>query len=107
MSSGRARSASTSRTSRGRVRASPQKRFVLEMIDLARRRHRWETLGYDPAFAPAQLVELRALVELCSVDHVANEGWALRLPTEKLELCDHHRVYVHAGGCLICHDVGP
>lgn len=30
-----------------------QKCFLLEMIDLAQRRHRWETLSYDPAHGDA------------------------------------------------------
>lgn len=84
-----------------------QKRFVLEMIDLAQGRHRWETLSYEAAFAPEQLVELRALVERWSVEHVDDEVWTLRLPTAKPKMCEHHHVYMHGEGCLICHDIGP
>jgi hypothetical protein len=36
--------------------------FVLEVIELALRRHRWEELSYDPPFAEAYLRRFRGMV---------------------------------------------
>jgi hypothetical protein len=84
-----------------------EKAFMLAMIDLAGKRHRWEVLPYDPPFAGQHLAALRALVERFQVEHVVDgQTWSWRFDErERDERCPTHAVFVHGAGCPICRDV--
>lgn len=82
-----------------------QKAFFLKTIDLALQRHRWEVLDYDPPYAHEYLVTLRRLVEKYTVEMiVSTKQWDWFVEPEHLSKCPEHNVYIHANGCLICHD---
>ena len=82
-----------------------QKAFVLQVIDRARARHRWDVLTYDPPFVSDSLDRLRALLQRWLVEHIAEHAtWDLWAPTDLPSKCTQHAVYLNAHGCLICHD---
>jgi hypothetical protein len=62
-----------------------QQRFVLDVIDLALQRHRWDELSYDPPAVAAQLRALRTLVAGYRPDSDAPAvAWSWRTPPEHL-----------------------
>ncbi|MEP6757016.1 MAG: hypothetical protein ABJA67_16035 [Chthonomonadales bacterium] len=83
-----------------------QKAFLLHVIDVALTRHRWNALDYDPPVVADNLKEFRVIVEAYSLDNTTGPGksdWAHE-PTS-LGKCVRHEVFVHARGCLLCHDM--
>ncbi|MCM2415163.1 hypothetical protein [Streptomyces sp. RKAG290] len=89
---------------------SPQERaaakgFVLRVLDLALRRHRWDELGYEPPFAADQLREYRAIVEAFEPVGTA-PGHSFPGPDEAADVCCvRHRVLFSQGsgtGCVFC-----
>lgn len=82
-----------------------QKAFLLKVIDSASTKQRWAALSYDPPFALEQLKALRGLVETYMVDYIAaDKHWNWWVEPESFEKCSLHQIYMHANGCLICHD---
>jgi hypothetical protein len=82
-----------------------QHTFVLQMIDGAANKQRWDVLDYDPPFVQANLHILRRLVEQYSVDYVqADKAWQWWAQPEQFVKCPRHQVYMHAYGCVICND---
>ncbi|MBX7222539.1 MAG: hypothetical protein K1Y36_21510 [Blastocatellia bacterium] len=82
-----------------------EKAFLLALTDLALRRHRWEVLDYDPPFALCYLTDFRKLVECYTAEMVEGpKAWDWFQPPETLSKCPLHQVFVHANGCLLCHD---
>ena len=82
-----------------------QQGFVLRMIDLALQMHRWDELSYDPPFTAAHLRALRLLVADYRPDAHASVGaWLWRSAPEQPAMCERRRVFMHAQGCLLCHD---
>ncbi|GAA3993241.1 hypothetical protein [Streptomyces plumbiresistens] len=81
------------------------KRFVLDVLDLAARRHRWDELGYEPPHAAAYLVRFRQIVE--AFEPPASAPGADVLPlTGAVACCVPHRVLSalpHWEGCVFCH----
>ena len=79
--------------------------FVLRTIKTARRRHRWDTFGYDPPFAESQLAKLAALVERWTLDCIGEpHAWDIGLAADRPEKCPEHAVYVNAVGSAICRE---
>ena len=82
-----------------------EKAFVLNTIDHAQTRHRWDALGYDPPYALQDLVTFRALVQAISLESIRPGGtWDWLQRPEAMVKCPLHEVYVHALGCLLCND---
>jgi hypothetical protein len=82
-----------------------QRAFLLRVIDLARARHRWDVLDYDPPFVADQLLQLRAMVERYPEAAVAEgRAWQWWGDPPTGERCPRHDVLLHAGGCAICND---
>ncbi|TXS71042.1 hypothetical protein [Streptomyces sp. sk2.1] len=80
---------------------SPQERdaakdFVLRVLDLALRRHRWDELDYDPPFIEDSLRRYREMVEAFDpADVDAEERDRSRFPTPEeaaTAMCVRHRV---------------
>lgn len=84
-----------------------QKQHVLAVIDKALSKNRWDVLPYDPPFAERQLGELRKLVEAFQPEFIEEDDvWAWSDHAEPpFELCEKHKVYLHIGGCIICHEI--
>ena len=82
-----------------------EKAFLLRTVDLAAREHRWDVLGYRPALVHEHLARFRPLVEAVSAEHVRPaQTWEWVQPPVAFARCPRHRVYLHEGGCLLCHD---
>ncbi len=82
-----------------------QKAFLLGVIDLALTRHRWQILDYDPPHALDYLQNFRKLVERYLPEMVVpNQTWDWWAEPEGFPKCPIHDVYMHAQGCVICHD---
>ncbi|MFI9153299.1 hypothetical protein [Streptomyces sp. NPDC053367] len=81
------------------------KDFVLRVVALAARRHRWDELGYDPPHAEAGLRRFRAIVE--GFDPATAHPAAGALPAEGCAACCvRHRVLGALplwDGCVFCH----
>ncbi|MFF2408059.1 hypothetical protein [Streptomyces sp. NPDC058092] len=84
------------------------KDFVLRVLDLALRRHRWDELGYEPPFAESCLWQYREMV--AAFDPADSErrsgGSPFPGPEEAaMASCVRHRVLcapVHWEGCVFC-----
>jgi hypothetical protein len=88
-----------------RVTFAKQHAFVLQMIDGATNKQRWDVLDYDPPFAQADLYAFHRLVEQYRVDYVeADKEWQWWAQPEQFVKCPQHQVYMHASGCVICND---
>lgn len=84
-----------------------QKAFVLQMVDLALARRRWDALSYDPPYAQDHLTKFRLLVDAYVITMIDEEtDWEWRQPPESLTMCPKHQVFIHSNGCQICHDAG-
>ncbi|MFJ4618714.1 hypothetical protein [Streptomyces sp. NPDC088812] len=82
--------------------------FVLRVIRLAARRHRWDELGYEPPYAPAYLRRFLELVEGFEPPAAVPPGDAL--PPPAVACCTRHRVLSGLPdweGCVFCHRDGP
>jgi hypothetical protein len=78
--------------------------FVLRVVDLAARRHRWEELGYEPPYAPGHLRRFREIVEAFEPPAAVPPGDVLPAPV--VACCVRHRVLSalpHWEGCVFCH----
>jgi hypothetical protein len=85
------------------VRAAA-KAFVLAVVDLAARRHRWEELGYEPPYALEYLRRFREIVEAFAPPATTPPGDLL--PAPAVASCVRHRVLSalpHWEGCVFCH----
>ncbi len=78
--------------------------FVLSVIDLALRRHRWDELGYDPPFARDYLRRYRTMVE--SFDMSTAPAPRFPDPAEAATAsCVRHRILTglpHWEACVFC-----
>lgn len=86
-----------------------QKRFLLETIDLARGRHGWEKLGYEPPFAAGYLEQLRRLVVAFEPEHVGvvppRASWSWPADRSEFPRCAEHGVVRGwFDNCLLCDD---
>ncbi|MET9379647.1 hypothetical protein ABZY09_00815 [Streptomyces sp. NPDC002928] len=81
------------------------KGFVLRVLDLAVRRHRWDELGYEPPFAAQYLRRFREIVE--AFEPPASAPPSDVLPEEgAIASCVRHRVLSalpYWDGCVFCH----
>ena len=82
------------------------KAFVLDVLDLAARHHRWEELDYEPPFAEGYVRRFREIV--ASFDPAgADPGDDAELPDSPLvACCVRHRVLSglpYWEGCVFCH----
>ncbi|MEU2669557.1 hypothetical protein ABZ622_11895 [Streptomyces sp. NPDC007164] len=85
------------------------KDFVLRMLDLALRRHRWDELGYDPPFAEGYLRQYREMVEAFDpADAGRHAGADSPFPGPEeatVAMCVRHRVLcapAHWEPCVFC-----
>ncbi len=83
-----------------------EKRFVLSLVDAARRRHGWERLSYPPREESAfdALRHLGKLVDdlpIFALDPPLDaDAW---IPNELPDAtCEVHGVYLHEAGCIVC-----
>lgn len=89
------------------------KDFVVRVVDLALRRHRWDGLGYEPPFAEGYLRRFRAMVSAFGVEAFEPAGAAGRddgvFPGPDgaaVASCVPHRVLSalpYWDGCRFCH----
>jgi hypothetical protein len=92
-----------------------QQSFLIEVIDLALERHRWEVLGYEPG--PDQepwvlnyLPQFRALVAGFKPEYIKARDWDFYVKEISFQKCPKHLVYLHSLNhdprdcCLICND---
>ncbi|KIZ15797.1 hypothetical protein [Streptomyces natalensis] len=91
---------------RSRQQQAEAKDFVLRVIDLALRRHRWDELRYDPPFAQDYLHEFRDMVD--AFDPAIAERHSGTFPSADEAAsasCVRHRVLSslpHWEGCVFC-----
>lgn len=83
------------------------KDFVVRVVGLALRRHRWDELGYEPPFAEGYLRRFRAMVEAFDpADAVHRDGGGFPGPGEAaVASCVPHRVLSalpYWDGCRFC-----
>ena len=82
------------------------KDFVLSCTDLALRRHRWEELGYRPAFAEHHLREFRELVaEFDAAVATGSDDRFLDFADLVVTSCVRHRVLAllpYYRECVFC-----
>lgn len=81
------------------------KGFVLRVLGLAERRHRWDELGYEPPHAAAYLTRFREIVEAFEPP-VSAPGAEVLPETGAVACCVRHRVLSalpHWEGCVFCH----
>jgi hypothetical protein len=82
-----------------------QHAFVLEVIDAALARHRWELLGFDPPYVARQLAQLRELFAGYRAEFVTpGRHWDpdVAAPAGR---CDRHDVLRYRDfGCLLRND---
>lgn len=85
-----------------------QKAFVLSVIDLALRRHRWDRLGYEPPFVEDYLLRLRTLVSRFQREHIGKgppRSWPWHDERTDFPRCpDHDVVMGFFETCLLCND---
>ncbi|MFZ6759321.1 hypothetical protein ACO0K9_19115 [Undibacterium sp. Ji50W] len=85
------------------------KAFVLAAIDSAYSKNGWDKLSYKPKeeWVLESLREFREMVNQFAPEHVDSdrvmELKLERMPTE-FKVCEKHGVYLHAHGCVVCHD---
>ena len=82
--------------------------FLLSLISAARARTGWERLDYQPleAWLQPALDAFRTFVEAFKIEHACrDEGqvWRYGQPLHSA-LCPIHQIYLHAHGCVLCHD---
>lgn len=81
------------------------KDFVLRVVDLAARRHRWDELGYEPPYAETYLRRFREIV--AGFDPAGARPVPDVLPAEGCAACCvRHRVLSALplwDGCVFCH----
>ncbi|WP_171165556.1 hypothetical protein [Streptomyces sp. I05A-00742] len=91
------------RTAQQRAEA---KDFVLRVVDLASRRHRWDELNYFPPFAESYLRRFRAMVEAFDPATARDDGITFPRPDETTPAsCVRHRVLSSLPlleGCVFC-----
>jgi hypothetical protein len=94
--------------------ATPEERarakdFVVRVVDLALRRHRWAELGYEPPFAEGYLRRFRAMVEAFDPADAVRGADVFPGPGEAaVASCVAHRVLSalpYWDGCRFCHAV--
>ncbi|MEU6890421.1 hypothetical protein ABZ934_01210 [Streptomyces sp. NPDC046557] len=83
------------------------KGFVLDVVDLALGRHRWEELSYEPARAEGYLREFRSLVEGFAPDAARSPEWKVMPDAHEAACasCARHRVLDALPwweGCVFC-----
>lgn len=84
-----------------------ERAFLLRVVDAAMAQTGWERLSYhpDPERARDNLARLRRLLEslqptdLEGADPEPPLGWP-----DTHARCPRHGVFLHAAGCLLCHD---
>lgn len=82
-----------------------QKQFVLNVIDIAMNRHRWDALYYDPPFVKQNLKQFRDMIEAFHQEHIdPGHVWPLDDEGMAIALCYKHHVYLHVAGCILCND---
>ncbi|HEY9681472.1 MAG TPA: hypothetical protein V6C86_07820 [Oculatellaceae cyanobacterium] len=82
-----------------------QRKFLLDMIDLASEKHRWSVLPYDPPLVLDHLAKFRELVERFELlDRWSSSFEPLLSPPRPWTKCDLHQIYKHEQGCYICLD---
>ncbi|MFB6713277.1 MULTISPECIES: hypothetical protein [unclassified Streptomyces] len=84
------------------------KDFVLRVLDLALRRHRWDELDYEPPFAEDCLRQYRDMVETFDPADVERRSDRSSFPGPEeaaMASCVRHRVLCapdHQEGCVFC-----
>ena len=93
-----------------------QQLFLIEVIDSALGRHRWEDLGYEPGPNQDQtwvldyLRQFRALVAAVGAELIEARDWDFYVQETNFQKCLKHQVYLHSLNsdplkcCLICND---
>lgn len=88
-----------------------QKQFVLETVDRACQRYRWNVLDYDPPFVQKYLTVFRTLVEEFSEAYIDESvEWQFIEEPHQFQRCAVHNVYLHRLNpdplkcCLLCND---
>lgn len=82
-----------------------QQAFVLQVIDRAIEKHRWNVLGYDPPLTQAHLQTLKHLTQQYERSFIdADKDWLWKVTPDRFVKCPHHQVYQHVQGCVICND---
>lgn len=90
-----------------------EKDFVLRVIDGAREKLRWDVLNYNPTeeFVTFALDRFQNLINLFDEQYINEEAyqeWQSYLKkygfSENPPMCQHHAVYLHPAGCVLCHD---
>lgn len=83
------------------------KDFVLRVVDLALRRHRWDELGYEPPYAHDYLRRFRTMVEEFDPAAARPGEGSFPPPNEAaMASCVKHRVLTgmpHWDSCVFCH----
>ncbi|MFC7893812.1 hypothetical protein [Streptomyces sp. NPDC057381] len=80
------------------------KAFVLKVLDLAARRHRWEELDYEPPFAEGYVRRFREIV--AAFDPADADPDDALPDTPLMACCVRHRVLSglpYWEGCVFCH----
>ncbi|MFC7884011.1 hypothetical protein ACFUVV_19360 [Streptomyces sp. NPDC057376] len=80
------------------------KAFVLNVLDLAARRHRWEELDYEPPFAEGYVRRFREIV--AAFDPADADPDDALPDTPLMACCVRHRVLSglpYWEGCVFCH----
>lgn len=84
------------------------KGFVVEVVDLALSRHRWDELGYDPPFVQDSLRRFRQMVKAFDPSTAVPEPRRFPVPEEVVAVsCVRHRVLSplsYYRGCVFCGD---
>jgi hypothetical protein len=84
------------------------KDFVLRVIDLALRRHRWDELGYEPPFAEGFLRQYREMVEAFAPSVAERQSGRFPFPGPEeaaMASCVRHRVLcapAYWDACVFC-----
>jgi hypothetical protein len=93
-----------------------QQSFLIEVIDMALERHRWDDLGYEPGPDQDQpwvldyLRQFRALVTAFKLEYIEAREWDFYVQETTFQKCPKHLVYLHSLNsdplkcCLICND---
>lgn len=91
-----------------------EKSFLLDAVELAQKKHRWEVLGYSPGpKTGAFLKQFADLLDTYLPTYVeSDKPWCSKFSPkgveeffqDDLKKCPKHDIYMHIDGCLICND---